>query len=186
MIFTETKLKGAFVIEPEQLEDERGFFARTWCQREFTNHGLNPSIAQCSISFNRKRGTLRGMHYQIEPHAETKIVRCTQGTIYDVIIDLRQDSPTFTQWLGVELSAENRRMLYIPEGFAHGFQTLEDNTEIFYQISEFYAPECARGIRWNDPTFAIEWPDGEPIISERDRSYPDFSKRNLGNQHDFA
>jgi dTDP-4-dehydrorhamnose 3,5-epimerase len=174
MIFTETKLNGALVIEPEKLEDERGFFARTWCQREFADHGLNSSIAQCSISFNHKHGTLRGMHYQIAPHEETRIIRCMRGAIYDVIIDLRRDSPTFTQWLALELSAENRRMLYIPEGFAHGFQTLDDNTEIFYQISEFYAPEQARGVRWDDPAFGIEWPPADRTISVRDRTYPDF------------
>jgi dTDP-4-dehydrorhamnose 3,5-epimerase len=174
MIFTETKLKGAFVIEPENLEDERGFFARTWCQREFADHGLNPSIAQCSISFNHKRGTLRGMHYQVAPHEEAKVVCCTRGAIYDVIIDLRPDSPTFVQWLAVELSLENRQMLYIPESFAHGFQTLEDNTEIFYQISEFYAPEYARGIRWDDVAFGIQWPSADRTISVRDRTYPDF------------
>lgn len=179
MIFTETKLNGAFVIEPEKLEDERGFFARTWCGHEFTNHGLNPCIAQCSISFNRKRGTLRGMHYQVAPHEESKIVRCTRGAIYDVIIDLRPDSTTFTEWLAVELNAENRRMLYIPEAFAHGFQTLEDNTEIFYQISEFYAPEQARGVRWDDPAFGIEWPLAERTISTRDRTYRDFVASSL-------
>jgi dTDP-4-dehydrorhamnose 3,5-epimerase len=174
VIFVETKLKGAFVIDPEKLEDERGFFARTWCQREFIQHGLNPSIAQCSISFNHRRGTLRGMHYQIAPHEETKTVRCTKGVIYDVIIDLRPDSPTFIQWLGLELSADNRRMVYIPEGFAHGFQTLEDNTEVLYEISEFYAPEHGRGVRWDDPAFGIRWPAADRTISARDRSYPNF------------
>jgi dTDP-4-dehydrorhamnose 3,5-epimerase len=176
MIFTETKLKGAFVIEPEKLEDERGFFARTRCQREFAAHGLNPRTAQSSISFNRKRGTLRGMHYQSAPHEETKIVRCTKGAIYDVIIDLRPESPTFTQWLALELNAENRHMLYIPEGFAHGFQTLEDATEVLYEISEFHAPEYARGVRWDDPAFAVEWPEDQRILSERDRNYPDFGE----------
>jgi dTDP-4-dehydrorhamnose 3,5-epimerase len=178
MIFTETKLQGAFVIEPEKLEDERGFFARTWCQREFAERGLNPAIAQCSISFNRKRGTLRGMHYQIAPHEETKIVRCTRGAIYDVndvIIDLRADSPTFTRWLALELDAENRRMLYIPKGFAHGFQTLQDATEVLYEISEFYAPEHARGVRWDDPAFGIEWPAADRILTPRDRAYPNFT-----------
>jgi dTDP-4-dehydrorhamnose 3,5-epimerase len=174
MIFTETRLKGAFVIEPEKLEDERGFFVRTWCQREFANRGLNPCIAQCNVSFNHKRGTLRGMHYQVAPYEETKVVRCTRGAIYDVIIDLRPDSTTFTEWLAVELSADNRRMLYIPERFANGFQTLENNTEIFYQISEFYAPEYARGIRWDDPAFGIQWPSADRTISVRDRTFPDF------------
>jgi dTDP-4-dehydrorhamnose 3,5-epimerase len=177
MRFLETALQGAFIIELDRQEDERGFFARTWCQREFIAHGLNPRLVQCNVSFNRRRGTLRGMHYQVAPYAEAKLVRCTRGAIYDVIIDLRPDSPTFTQWIAVELTADNHRMLYIPEQFAHGFQTLEDNTEVFYQMSEFYAPECARGVRWNDPAFAIAWPPAERIISERDRHYPDFLGR---------
>ena len=182
MIFTETKLKGVFIIQPEKLEDERGFFARTWCQLEFAEHGLNPRVVQCSISFNRKRGTLRGMHYQIAPYQETKIIRCTRGAIYDVIIDLRPDSPTFTQWIAVELTHENRQMIYIPGGFAHGFQTLADNTEIFYQISEFYAPEYAQGVRWNDPAFGIQWPEDHRILSDRDSNYPDFTgKRSIDN-----
>ncbi len=174
MIFTETKLKGAFIIEAERLEDERGFFARTWCQREFAKHGLNARLAQCSVSFNRKRGTLRGMHYQIAPHEETKVVSCIKGAVYDVIIDLRRDSPTFTQWLAVELTCDNRKMVYIPAGFAHGFQTLEDDTEVFYQISEFYAAEYARGVRWNDPAFFIPWPEAQRILADRDKNYPDF------------
>jgi len=175
VIFTETRLRGAFIVEPERLADERGFFARTWCQREFEAHGLNPRLVQCNISFNRKKGTLRGMHYQVEPHAEAKLVRCTMGAIYDVIIDLRPESLTFRQWMAVELTAENRKMLYISEGLAHGFQTLEDKTEVFYQMSEFYHPECARGVRWNDPAFGIEWPADERIISVRDQQYPEFS-----------
>src|SRR5438128_11338283 len=138
VIFIEIQLQGAYIIEPEKLEDERGFFARSWCEREFAAHNLNPRTAQCNISFNRKTGTLRGMHYQTAPHAEAKLVRCTRGAIYDVIIDLRPNSPTFKQWVAVELTAKNRRMLSIPEGFAHGFQTLMDNTEVFYQMSEFY------------------------------------------------
>ncbi len=174
MIGRETKLRGAFILEIERIEDERGFFGRTWCRNEFTRYGLNLNIAQCSISFNHKRGTLRGMHYQIAPHLEAKLVRCTAGSIYDVIIDLRHDSPTFAQWTAVELTAENHCMLYIPENFAHGFQTLEDNTEVTYQISEFYAPEDARGIRWNDPAFGIPWPIEERIISAKDCAYPDF------------
>ncbi len=173
MIFSETKLKGIFIIEPERLEDERGFFARTWCRREFEAHGLNPNLVQCNISFNKKKGTLRGMHYQVVPHQEAKVVRCTAGAIYDVIIDLRPASPTFKQWIAVELTAENCKMLYIPEDFAHGFQTLADNTEVFYQMSEFYHPECARGIRWNDPMFEIEWPLPEITLSAKDNSYPD-------------
>src|SRR5262249_3900890 len=175
VIFTETRLEGAFVIEPEKLEDERGFFARTWCRREFEAHGLNPRLVQCSVSFNEKRGTLRGMHYQVAPHEEAKLVRCTKGAIYDVIVDLRPGSPTFKRHVAVVLTVENRTMLYIPEGCAHGFQTLEDKTEVVYQMSEFYAPECARGVRWDDPAFAIEWPSAERTIIERDRNYPNFS-----------
>jgi dTDP-4-dehydrorhamnose 3,5-epimerase len=175
MIFTETRLKGAYVIDLERLADERGFFARTWCQREFEAHGLNASLVQCNISFNEKKGTLRGMHFQVVPRAEAKLVRCTAGAIFDVIVDLRRDSGTFKQWTGVELSADNRRMLYVPEGFAHGFLTLLDNTEVFYQMSEFYSAEHARSVRWNDPAFGIQWPGEALIISERDHSHPDFS-----------
>jgi len=175
MIFTETKLRGAFIIEPERLEDERGFFARSFCQREFEDHCLDLNVAQCNISFNQKRGTLRGMHYQAPPYQEEKLVRCTKGAIYDVIIDLRPESPTFKRWVAVDLTAENRRMIYVPAGFAHGFQTLEDETEVFYQISEFYHPECARGVRWDDPTFGIEWHISKPIISTKDQMYLDFN-----------
>jgi dTDP-4-dehydrorhamnose 3,5-epimerase len=175
MIFNATSLPGAFVIEPERIEDTRGFFARTWCRREFEAHSLNPNLAQCSISFNKKKGTLRGMHYQAEPYAEAKLVRCTSGAIYDVIIDLRPTSPAFKQHIAVTLSAENRTMLYIPEGFAHGFQTLADDTEVFYQMSEFYTPGAARGVRWDDPAFGLAWPDDERIIIARDQSYPDFA-----------
>jgi dTDP-4-dehydrorhamnose 3,5-epimerase len=174
MIFVETKLKGAFIIEPEPMEDERGFFARTFDQKEFEGHGINPRVMQCNISFNKKRGTLRGMHYQIAPYQEAKLICCTNGTIYDVIIDLRRGSPTFKQWIAVELAAENHRMLYVPQGFAHGFQTLQDNAEVFYQMSEFYHPESARGVRWNDPAFGIVWPDDMRVISDKDRQYPDF------------
>ena len=174
MIFTETSLKGAFLIEPERLEDERGFFARTWCQREFEAHGLNSRLVQCNISFNKKMGTLRGMHYQVAPYEEARLVRCTQGAIYDVIIDLRPESSTFKQYIAAVLTAQNRTMLYVPEGFAHGFLTLEDNTEVFYQMSEFYAPEYARGVRWNDPAFGIQWPAEVQVISDRDQNYPDF------------
>ena len=175
MKFVETKLEGAYLIEPERLEDERGFFARTFCREEFEKRDLNPNVAQCNISFNKKKGTLRGMHYQIKPHEEAKLVRCMRGAIYDVIIDLRQDSPTYCQWISVELTADNYKMLYIPEGFAHGFQTLEDDAEVFYQMSEFYHPECARGLRWNDPVFGIEWPMNKLIISDKDKGYKDFS-----------
>ena len=174
MIFSATKLGGAFLVDPEPHRDERGLFARTWCRHEFEAHGLNAHLVQCSISFSKKRGTLRGMHYQVKPFEEAKLVRCTAGAIHDVIIDLRPASPTFKQWIGVELTGDNRRMLYIPEGFAHGFQTLVDETEVFYQISEFYAPEYAKGVRWNDPAFGIAWPTAERIVSERDRTYPDF------------
>jgi len=175
VIFLVTALNGAFIIEPERREDTRGFFARTWCQREVAAHGLNPCVVQCNVSFNKKKGTLRGMHYQAAPCAEEKLVRCTMGAIYDVIIDIRPESPTFKQYLSIVLTAQNRRMLYVPKGFAHGFQTLEDNTEVFYQMSEFYAPEYTRGIRWNDATFGIQWPDDKRIVLERDQTYPDFS-----------
>ena len=176
MIFKETKLKGAYIIELELLEDERGFFARTFCQEEFEVHGLNPRVVQCNIAFNRKKGTLRGMHYQVAPHEEAKLVSCIRGAIYDVIIDLRPDSTTYRQWLTVELDAEDYKMLYVPEGFAHGFQTLKDNTVVFYQMSEFYHPECARGVQWDDPAFGIEWPLAEVIISAKDRGYSNFEQ----------
>jgi dTDP-4-dehydrorhamnose 3,5-epimerase len=172
MIFRETELRGAFIIEPELIPDERGFFARTWSEEDFASRGLNSKIVQCNSSFNRQRGTLRGMHYQIPPHAEAKLVRCTAGAIYDVIVDLRMDSPTWLKWIGMELIASNPSMVYIPEGFAHGFQTLEDDTEVFYQVSEYYHPESARGARWDDPAFGISWPLSISVISERDRSHP--------------
>ena len=157
-------------LEPH--EDERGFFARSWCAEEFEKLGLNSRLSQCNISFNRKRGTLRGMHYQAEPYPEAKLVRCTMGAIYDVIIDLRDDSLTFQQWFAMELNADNRRALYIPEGFAHGFQTLTDNSEVFYQMSEFFHPKCAHGVRWDDPAFGIEWPLKEKILAEKDKNWP--------------
>jgi len=175
MIFIETRLKGAYTIEPQRFEDERGFFARSWCQREFEANGLNPKLVQCNISFNRKKGTLRGMHYQVAPHQEAKLVRCTMGSIYDVIVDLRPQSATFKEWIAVQLTAQNRRMLFIPEGFAHGTLSLVDNTEVFYQMSEFFAPQYARGVRWNDPEFEINWPLDIRVISDRDQNYPDFS-----------
>lgn len=174
MIITETKLTGAFIIEPERLEDERGFFARTFCRKEFTARGLHVEFVQNSISFNKVKGTLRGMHYQTAPNQETKLVRCTSGAIYDVIIDLRPDSPTYTQWAAVELSVENCKMLYIPEDFAHGFLTLTDNTEIFYQMSQFYVPDAAHGWRWNDSVFNIDWPIPIVAISSKDQNYPNF------------
>ena len=175
MIFTETKLKGAFIIEPEKFEDQRGFFARVWCQKEFEAHGLSPSVAQIKNSFNKKRGAIRGLHYQTEPYEEAKLIRCTKGAIYDVIIDLRPDSTTYLEWIGVELTADNRKMLYVPENFAHGYQSLTDNTEIFYPVSQFYSPESAQGVRWNDPTIGIEWPETDNlVISELDKNWPDF------------
>ncbi|HHL44946.1 MAG TPA: dTDP-4-dehydrorhamnose 3,5-epimerase [Gammaproteobacteria bacterium] len=180
MIFTETSLKGAFVVEIQPLEDERGLFARTWCEQEFLEHGLNPVIKQCNISFNRRRGTLRGMHFQVAPHGEAKLVRCTRGAIHDVIIDLRPDSATWRQSFAIRLAEQNHTMLYIPEGFAHGFQTLEDNSEVFYQMSAHYEPSAARGVRWNDPAFGIRWPAVEErIISDRDARLPDFSEEIL-------
>jgi dTDP-4-dehydrorhamnose 3,5-epimerase len=187
MKFTETKLKGAYVIELEQKMDERGFFARSFCQQEFSAQGLKTSIAQCNVSFNEKKGTLRGMHFQMAPKAEAKLVRCTRGRIYDVIIDLRPDSPTYCQWLSVELGdgptahssplTAYGRMLYIPEGFAHGFQTLEVDTEVFYHMFEFYSPYHASGVRWDDPAFGITWPLPNPIMSEKDKEYALFEKR---------
>lgn len=175
MIFRETPLSGAYVIDLERHSDERGFFARTWCRREFEEHGLNPRLVQCNISYNKTRGTLRGMHYQAPPHEEAKLVRCTRGRIYDVIIDLRSDEPTYTDSFGITLCDEKRRALYVPEGFAHGFLTLDDDTEVFYQMSEFYAPEAARGVRYDDPAFGIDWPAPVQCIKERDRNYPDFA-----------
>ena len=174
MQFIETRLKGAYILEAERIADERGFFARTWARDEFIAHGLNPDLAQCNVSYNHRTGTVRGMHWQAPPHAETKIVRCTQGALYDVIVDIRPDSPTYRQWVGVELSAENCRALYIPEGCAHGFQTQEDATEIFYMISAAYAPQAARGMRWDDPAIGITWPRAVTVIAARDARYPDW------------
>lgn len=174
MIFEETAIPGAFELQIEPHTDERGFFARSWCQEEFESHKLNPALAQCNISFNARKGTLRGMHYQAPPYAEAKVVRCTWGAIYDVVLDLRPESPAFKNWIAVTLTAEKRNMVYVPEGCAHGFLTLEDNSEVFYQMSEFYNPESARGVRWNDPAFRISWPGEIEVISERDRSYADF------------
>lgn len=175
MKFTESALPGAFIIDIEPVEDERGFFARTFCRQEFEAHGLNPGLAQCSVSFNPRKGTLRGMHFQAPPLAEAKLVRCTLGAAYDVVVDLRPTSPTFRQWTGVELTAANRKMIYVAEGLAHGFITLGDDTEMLYQMSEFFDPACARGVRWNDPAFGIRWPQTPRAISERDQGYPDFS-----------
>ena len=176
MIFTEAKLPGAFVLELEKREDERGFFARAWCQREFEAHGLRSQPVQANIALSKKRGTLRGLHYQVAPYEEAKLMRCIRGAIYDVIVDLRPASPTYKQWFGIELSAENHKMLYIPEGFGHGYQALVDDSEVFYQVSQFYTPGAEQGIRWNDPAFGIEWPISEnPILSEKDKNWPDYS-----------
>jgi dTDP-4-dehydrorhamnose 3,5-epimerase len=175
VIFRETALRGVFIIQPDRREDPRGWFARTWCQREFAEHGLNPQLVQCSASFNHHRGTLRGMHYQVPPHAEAKLIRCTQGSIWDVALDLRPDSPTLHQHVGVELTASNGVGLYIPEGLAHGFQTLADDTEVLYQMSAFYAPDAQRGIRYDDPAFDIPWPISGPIVLARDGAYPNFA-----------
>lgn len=174
MIFIETELVGAYIIDLEKLEDDRGFFARTWCKREFLARGLNPTLVQCNSSFNRRKSTWRGMHYQIAPKEEAKLVRCTRGALFDVIVDLRSDSATYKKHVTVELTSENRRAVYIPEQFAHGFLTLEDNTEVFYQMSEFHSPETARGFRWDDPSFAIRLPLEISSMSDRDRTYPDF------------
>jgi len=176
MIFTETKLPGAFVIDLEQFEDERGFFARCWSEKEFADRGLIGRLVETNISFNCKAGTLRGMHFQTAPYAQPKLVRCTAGAVYDVIIDLRPESATFKQWAAVELSAANYRELYIPAGFAHGFQTLVNNTEVLYQMLTPYVAESARGVRWNDPAFGIDWPAAERIIIGRDQTYPDFNE----------
>ena len=172
MIFRETTLKGAFVIEMEKFEDKRGFFARAWCQKEVEANGLISRVAETNISFSKRRGTLRGMHYQVAPYEQVKLVRCTRGIIYDVIIDMRPNSPTFRKWTGVELTAENYIMFYVPEHFAHGFQTLEDDTEVTYQVSQFYSPESERGVRYDDPVFQVEWPLPVEVISEKDIAWP--------------
>jgi dTDP-4-dehydrorhamnose 3,5-epimerase len=174
MIFTETELKGAYIIDLERREDDRGFFARTWCQNEFEAHGLVARIVQANTSYNKLRGTLRGMHYQRAPYAETKLVRAVRGAIVDVIVDLRTDSPTYKRWISVELTADNRRALFVPEGFAHGFQTLEDDTDVSYQVSAFYTPGAEGGARYNDPAFDIQWPLPISVISDKDATWPDF------------
>lgn len=177
MMFHETALAGVFEIEMNLHRDERGFFARSWCEEEFRQHGLNPRVAQCSVSFNEKKWTLRGVHYQAAPYQEAKLVRCTKGGLYDVAVDLRPLSATYMQWIGTELTASNRRALYIPEGCGHGFLTLEDETEVFYQISESYHPDAACGVRWNDPAFRIAWPGPVEVISDRDLTFPDFERK---------
>jgi len=174
MMFRGTKIPGVFEISLELKRDDRGFFARSWCQKEFEDHGLEPKLVQCNISLNTRKGTLRGMHYQAPPFPETKLVRCTQGAVYDVVLDLRPQSPTCREWIAVTLTAENRNMVYVPKGCAHGFLTLQDDTEVFYQMSEFYDANSARGVRWNDPAFRMVWPEKVEVISERDRIYPDF------------
>ncbi|PYP94328.1 MAG: dTDP-4-dehydrorhamnose 3,5-epimerase [Gemmatimonadetes bacterium] len=180
MIFTETVLSGAYVIDLEPQADERGFFARIWCAREFAARGLESRLVQSSVSVNTRRGTLRGIHYQAPPHAEVKLVRCTRGAVFDVIIDLRPDSATYLRPFGIELTAENRLALYIPKGFAHGFQTVVDDTEVFYHMSEVYVAAAGRGLRWNDPTFGVPWPIVPPILLARDATYPDFARDEHG------
>ncbi len=175
MIFTETPLAGAFVIALETKDDERGFFARAFCQNELAEHGLETTVAQANLSFNHKRGTLRGLHMQNPPHGEDKLVRCITGAIYDAIVDLRPGSPTYRQWFGVELSAANRLMLYVPKGFAHGYQSLTDGSEVLYMVTQFYTPGAERGLRWNDPAFGVAWPLPDPILSEKDAAAPDFT-----------
>lgn len=176
MRFEPTALDGVLVVRPELREDERGWFARTWCEREAREHGLETTWVQCSISYNARRGIIRGLHYQRPPYEETKLVRCTMGSIHDVVLDLRPQSPSFGQYAAVELSATNRLAVYVPRGCAHGFQVLEDGTEVFYQISEFYAPDHAAGVRWNDPAFSIRWPVMPAILSDRDRALPDYGR----------
>lgn len=173
MIFTETPLKGAFIIDIESRKDERGYFARVWCAREFEEQGLSTALVQCNVAYNNRKGILRGMHYQNAPWSEVKLVRCTKGAVYDVIVDLRAESETRLQWTGVELTEDNHRMLYVPEGFAHGYLTLQDNSELFYQVSQFYTPQAEGGLRWNDPAVGIDWPDaGELLISAKDSAWP--------------
>jgi len=179
MRFRETDVAGVFLIEPERIHDQRGFFARTWCRDEFEAHGLRGNLVQCSVSSNRRKGTLRGLHYQAPPHEEAKLVRCTMGAIHDVALDLRPRSPSFGAHVGVTLSAANRHLLYVPEGVAHGFLTLEDDTEVAYQMSAFHAPDAARGVRFDDPAFAIPWPDEVLVIADRDRTYPDVNLAGL-------
>lgn len=177
MLFSPTDIAGAYRIDIQPSEDSRGFFARTWCVKELSEHGLDTALDQCSVSFNRKRGTVRGMHYQVPPHEENKLVRCTRGSIFDVVLDLRPDSPSFRKWQSFELTAGNHRALYIPKGCAHGLQTLEDDTEVLYMISAPYAPDASRGVRWNDPAFGITWPLKDVIVSDRDAALPLFSSR---------
>jgi dTDP-4-dehydrorhamnose 3,5-epimerase len=175
MIFTETPLVGAFIIDIAAIQDERGFFARTWAPEEFESRGLDATLVQCNLAWNQRKGTLRGMHFQRPPFEEVKIVRCTRGALLDVIVDLRRESPTFRQWTSVALDADSRRMLYVPKGFAHGYETLTDDVEVYYHVSAPYTPECAAGVPWDDPAFGIEWPSPPTLISEKDRSWPRFN-----------
>ncbi len=178
MIFTETKLKGAYIVDMEARRDERGYFSRVWCQKEFEQQGLNTNLVQCNIAFNNQAGILRGMHFQRQPWSEVKLVRCTKGAVFDAIVDMREESPSYQEWIGVELTEENHRMLYVPEGFAHGYLTLKENSELFYQVSQFYTPEAEGGIRWNDPLIGIEWPEmGELLISDKDKAWPLLEKK---------
>ena len=176
MIFSETKLKGAYIIDVKRLEDERGFFGRSYCSNEFKEFNLNTNVVQANVSHNKKKGTLRGMHMQLAPFEETKLVRCTRGAIYDVIVDLRSNSATYKQWIGVELTADSFRMLYVPEGFAHGFITLEDNTDVTYQVTQIYTPQAERGYRWDDPAFNIQWPIQPELVSAKDQVHPLFTE----------
>jgi len=179
MIFTELELKGAYLVTVKKIEDERGFFGRAWCKNEFLDHHLNSNFVQLNTSFSKKKGTIRGLHYQVDPYQEVKFIRCTRGRIWDVIIDLRPASPTFMKWIGNELSADNYSMVYVPENFAHGFVSLEDNSEVYYPVTQFYTPGAERGLRWNDPAFNIQWPVEISIVSEKDGSHADFSPNNL-------
>jgi dTDP-4-dehydrorhamnose 3,5-epimerase len=172
MRFQATQLNGVFVVDLDRIDDERGFFARSFCEKEFAASGLDAHFVQCNVSYNRLAGTMRGLHFQAEPHGEAKLVRCTMGAIYDVVVDVRVDSPTYLKWFGAEISAENRTALFVPRGFAHGFQTLVDHSEVLYQMSEFFHPESARGIRWNDPAIGVAWPLRNLVISDKDRAYP--------------
>ncbi len=179
MIFRQLELPGVFVLEPERKADSRGFFARTYCRQELEDHGLDPTVVQCNVSVNHKKGTVRGMHWQAAPYEEIKLVRCTNGAVYDVVLDLRPDSPTFLNHVGVELTRDNRNAIYIPAGCAHGFQTLEDETEVFYQMSELYYPDAARGVRWNDPSFDISWPLPISKIADKDLAFEDFDPSSM-------
>ena len=181
MIFTQLKLQDAFVIEVEGSKDERGFFARTWCKKEFEANNLNINLVQANLAVTKKKGTLRGMHYQMAPYEESKLVRCTRGAIFDVIVDLRPDSATYKRWVGLELTADNHSMIYVPEGFAHGYEALTDDAEVFYQVSQFFSPEYERGVRYDDPAFKINWPITVQVISEKDKSWPDYSRVSTAN-----